>query len=132
VASIVENAKALGAALAARGFDLVSGGTDNHLLLVDLTSKGVSGRPAAEALDRAGIVCNRNAIPFDPRKPMDPSGIRLGTPAVTTRGLGVSHMEAIAGWIDGGVDAAGRGDEDALARIRGEVRELALAFPPPA
>jgi glycine hydroxymethyltransferase len=131
-ASIVENAKALGAALAARGFDLVSGGTDNHLLLVDLTSKGVSGRPAAEALDRAGIVCNRNAIPFDPRKPMDPSGIRLGTPAVTTRGLGVSHMEAIAGWIDEGVDAAQRGDEDALARIRGEVRELALAFPPPA
>jgi glycine hydroxymethyltransferase len=131
-AAIVENAKALGAALAARGFDLVSGGTDNHLLLVDLTSKGVSGRPAAEALDRAGIVCNRNAIPFDPRKPMDPSGIRLGTPAVTTRGLGVSHMEAIAGWIDAGVDAAGRGDEDALTRIRGEVRELALAFPPPA
>ena len=131
-AAIVENAKALGAALAARGFDLVSGGTDNHLLLVDLTAKGVSGRPAAEALDRAGIVCNRNAIPFDPRKPMDPSGIRLGTPAVTTRGLGVSHMEAIAGWIDAGVDAARRGDEDALGRIRGEVRELALAFPPPA
>ena len=131
-AAIVENAKALGAALAARGFELVSGGTDNHLLLVDLTSKGVSGRPAAEALDRAGIVCNRNAIPFDPRKPMDPSGVRLGTPAVTTRGLGVTHMEAIAGWIDAGVDAAGRGDEDALTRIRGEVRELALAFPPPA
>ena len=131
-AAIVENAKALGAALAARGFDLVSGGTDNHLLLVDLTAKGVSGGPAAEALDRAGIVCNRNAIPFDPRKPMDPSGIRLGTPAVTTRGLGVTHMEAIAGWIDAGVDAAGRGDEGALARIRGEVRELALAFPPPA
>src|SRR3954470_19193612 len=112
-AAIVANAKALGAALASRGFDLVSGGTDNHLLLVDLTSKGVGGRAAAEALDRAGIVCNRNAIPFAPRKPMDPSGIRLGTPAVTTRGLGVSHMDALAAWIDAGVDAARRADEDA-------------------
>jgi glycine hydroxymethyltransferase len=130
--AIVDNARALGAALANRGFDLVSGGTDNHLLLVDLTAKGVGGRAAAEALDRAGIVCNRNAIPFDTRKPMDPSGIRLGTPAVTTRGLGVTHMEAIAGWIDAGVDAARREDADALERIRGEVRELALAFPPPA
>jgi glycine hydroxymethyltransferase len=130
--AIVTNAQALAAALSARGFDLVSGGTDNHLLLVDLTSKGVAGRPAAEALDRAGIVCNYNAIPFDPRKPMDPSGIRLGTPAVTTRGLGVSHMDVIAGWIDAGVDAARRGDAEALERIRAEVRELALAFPPPA
>ena len=130
--AIVANAQALGAALAARGFDLVSGGTDNHLLLVDVTSKGVGGRAAAQALDRAGIVCNRNAIPFDPRKPMDPSGIRLGTPAVTTRGLGVSEMETLAGWIDRGVDAAGREDETALAAIRAEVRELALAFPPPA
>src|SRR5215218_4581136 len=130
--AIVANARALAAGLTERGFDLVSGGTDNHLLLVDLGSKGVGGRAAAEALDRAGIVCNRNAIPFDPRKPMDPSGIRLGTPAVTTRGLGVSHMDVLAGWIDAGVDAAARGDENALARIRGEVRELALAFPPPA
>jgi glycine hydroxymethyltransferase len=110
----------------------VSGGTDNHLLLVDVTAKGVSGRVAAEALDRAGIVCNRNAIPFDPRKPMDPSGIRLGTPAVTTRGMGVAEMAAVAAWIEQAVDAAGRQDEDALARIRDEVRELALAFPPPA
>jgi glycine hydroxymethyltransferase len=131
-ASIVANAKALAVALAERGFDLVSGGTDNHLLLVDLTSKGVGGRAAAEGLDRAGIVCNRNAIPFDTRKPMDPSGIRLGTPAVTTRGLGTAHMDAIAGWIDAGLDAVRRSDETALARIRGEVREVALAFPPPA
>ena len=130
--AIVANAQALGAALAARGFELVSGGTDNHLLLVDLTPKGVGGRAAAEALDRAGIVCNRNAIPFDLRKPMDPSGIRLGTPAVTTRGLGVAHMEAIAEWIDRAVDAAGREDEGELERVRGEVRELAVAFPPPA
>jgi glycine hydroxymethyltransferase len=130
--TIVANAKALADALLARGYDLVSGGTDNHLLLVDVTAKGVSGRVAAEALDRAGIVCNRNAIPFDPRKPMDPSGIRLGTPAVTTRGMGVAEMAAVAAWIEQAVDAAGRQDEDALARIRGEVRELALAFPPPA
>jgi glycine hydroxymethyltransferase len=130
--AIVANAKALGAALLERGFSLVSGGTDNHLLLVDLTPQGVGGRAAAEALDRAGIVCNRNAIPFDTRKPMDPSGIRLGTPALTTRGMGPLQMEAIAGWIHAGVGAAARGDEDALARIRGEVRELALAFPPPA
>jgi glycine hydroxymethyltransferase len=130
--AIVANAKALGAALAERGFELVSGGTDNHLLLVDLTPKGVGGRAAAEALDRAGIVCNRNAIPFDTRKPMDPSGIRLGTPAVTTRGLDVAHMEALAGWIDRGVGAAAREDEGELAAIRAEVRELALAFPPPA
>jgi glycine hydroxymethyltransferase len=134
--AIVANAQALGAALVERGFSLVSGGTDNHLLLVDLTPKGVGGgaggRAAAEALDRAGIVCNRNAIPFDTRKPMDPSGVRLGTPAVTTRGMGPLQMEAIAGWIDEGVAAAARGDEDALARIRGQVRELALAFPPPA
>ena len=130
--AIVANAQALGAALGERGFSLVSGGTDNHLLLVDLTPKGVGGGAAAEALDRAGIVCNRNAIPFDTRKPMDPSGIRLGTPAVTTRGMGVAEMGAIAGWIDAAVDAAARGDEATLARIRGEVRELALAFPPPA
>jgi len=130
--AIVANARALAAGLMERGFDLVSGGTDNHLLLVDLGSRGVGGRAAAEALDRAGIVCNRNAIPFDTRKPMDPSGIRLGTPAVTTRGLSESHMDAVAGWIDAGVDAVRRSDEDALARIRGEVRELALAFPPPA
>ena len=130
--AIVANAKALGAALVERGFDLVSGGTDNHLLLVDLTPKGVGGKAAAEALDRAGIVCNRNAIPFDPRKPLDPSGLRLGTPALTTRGLTAEHMELMAGWIDRAVDAARREDEDELGRVRAEVRELALAFPPPA
>jgi glycine hydroxymethyltransferase len=130
--AIVANAQALADALLARGFDLVSGGTDNHLLLVDLTAKAIGGRPAAEALERAGIVCNYNAIPFDPRKPMDPSGIRIGTPAMTTRGLGAEHMEAVAGWIDHGVEAAKREDAAALDRIRGEVLELARAFPPPA
>jgi glycine hydroxymethyltransferase len=129
--AIVDNAVALGEALLERGFDLVSGGTDNHLLLVDLTAKGIGGRSAAEALERAGLVLNANAVPFDPRKPLDPSGIRLGTPAVTTRGLGTTHMGEIARWIDEGVDAARRGDEAALGRIAGAVRELACSFPPP-
>src|SRR5437764_382960 len=84
---VVTNAKALADALLARGYDLVSGGTDNHLILTDLTSKGIGGKPAAQALDRAGIELNYNTVPFDKRKPFDPSGIRLGTPAITTRGL---------------------------------------------
>jgi glycine hydroxymethyltransferase len=129
--AVVANAAALADALLERGFDLVSGGTDNHLILIDLTPKGVSGRPAAQALDRAGIVCNRNAIPFDPRKPLDPSGLRIGTPAVTTRGMGPAEMGEIARWIDEGVTAAGAGDEAALARIRTEVLELTAAFPIP-
>jgi glycine hydroxymethyltransferase len=130
--AIVANATALAESLLERGFDLVSGGTDNHLLLVDLTGKKIGGRPAAEALERAGIVCNYNAVPFDTRKPMDPSGIRRGTPAVTTRGLGVEHMADVARWIDEGIEAARRDDEDTLARIRADVAELARAFPPPA
>ena len=130
--AIVANARTLADSLLERGFDLVSGGTDNHLLLVDLTGKEIGGRPAAEALERAGIVCNYNAVPFDTRKPMDPSGIRLGTPAVTTRGLGAEHMNDLARWIDEGVEAARRDDEATLARIRADVAELARAFPPPA
>src|ERR671937_1064236 len=128
---VAENAKALAAGLLERGFDLVSGGTDNHLLLVDLTSKGVTGKVAAQALDRARITLNYNTVPFDPRKPFDPSGIRLGTPAATTRGMRQAEMELIAGWIDLGIDAAGRGDEVTLERIAGEVRELTAAFPIP-
>src|SRR5579864_9069180 len=93
---VVANAKALADALLARGYDLVSGGTDNHLLLVDLTSKGIAGKPAAKALDRAGIELNFNTVPFDPRRPFDPSGIRLGTPAITTRGLTEQHMPQLA------------------------------------
>jgi glycine hydroxymethyltransferase len=127
----VANAGALAAALLERGFDLVSGGTDNHLLLVDLTSKGVTGKVAAQALDRARITLNYNTVPFDPRKPFDPSGIRLGTPAVTTRGMTEAEMELIARWLDDGVDAAGRGDEASIERIAEEVRELTAAFPIP-
>jgi glycine hydroxymethyltransferase len=125
--AIVANAAALADALLERGFDLVSGGTDNHLLLLDLTNRGLAGRPAAEALERAGLVANANAVPFDPRPPLDPSGIRLGTPAVTTRGLGTEHMPVLARWIDDVLR-----DEGAIDRVRGEVTELARACPPPA
>jgi glycine hydroxymethyltransferase len=128
---IVRNAKALADALLARGYDLVSGGTDNHLVLVDLTNKGIGGKPAAKALDRAGIVCNYNTVPFDPRKPLDPSGIRLGTPAVTSRGLGPAEMELIADWIDRAVTAAKVGDEETITKIAAEVEDLGLRIPAP-
>jgi glycine hydroxymethyltransferase len=128
---IVANAKALADALLARGFDLVSGGTDNHLLLVDLTNKNVGGKPAAQALDRAGVELNYNTVPFDPRKPFDPSGIRLGTAAITTRGLTPEHQPQIAEWIDRSISATTTGDEPALARIAGEVRDLLAAYPIP-
>jgi glycine hydroxymethyltransferase len=130
-ASIVSNAKALAEVLVERGFDLVSGGTDNHLILVDLTNKGVSGKKAAQALDRAGLVCNYNTVPFDPRKPFDPSGIRLGTPCVTSRGMGVGEMRQIGDFIARGVDAAARDDEAALAKILHEVRAVTEGFPAP-
>jgi glycine hydroxymethyltransferase len=128
---IVENAKALADGLIERGFDLVSGGTDNHLILVDLTSKGIGGKPAAQALDRAGVELNYNTVPYDPRKPFDPSGIRLGTPAVTSRGMTAEHMAPIAAWMDAAVDAAKREDEAGLEAIAGEVREFTGAFPIP-
>lgn len=126
---IVANAKALAAALSERGFDLVSGGTDNHLILMDLTAQGIGGKPAAKALDRAGIELNYNTVPFDPRKPFDPSGVRLGTPAITTRGLREEHMPQVAAWIDEAVRAALKDDEAVLERIAGEVRDLLVAFP---
>lgn len=128
---IVRNAKALATALLARGYDLVSGGTDNHLLLIDLTNKGVPGKRAAQALDRAGIETNYNSIPFDPRKPFDPSGLRIGTPAVTSRGMGESEMEHVAAWIDRALQAEKAADEQALSRIAAEVRELLMRFPAP-
>lgn len=126
---IVRNAKALAAGLIERGFRLVTGGTDNHLILVDLTNKGVPGKPVAQALDRAGIESNYNTIPDDPRKPFDPSGLRLGTPAVTTRGMKEQEMARIAAWIDEVV--TNLGDEERLARIRNEIKELCAAFPAP-
>ena len=129
--AVVANAKALADALTERGFDLVSGGTDNHLILVDLTSKGIGGKPAAKALDRAGIELNYNTVPFDPRKPFDPSGIRIGTPAVTTRGLGVAQMPAVADWIDRAIGAADSGDDAAIDKIAGEVRQLLADYSMP-
>ncbi|GAA2348048.1 serine hydroxymethyltransferase [Dactylosporangium salmoneum] len=126
---IVANAKALAAALLERGFDLVSGGTDNHLILLDLTSKGIGGKPVAKALDRAGIETNYNTVPYDTRKPFDPSGVRLGTPALTTRGLTEAQMPQVADWISRAVDAALKDDEASLDTVAGEVRELLSAYP---
>jgi glycine hydroxymethyltransferase len=128
---VVKNAQALAEELVSRGFDLVSGGTDNHLILVDLTSKDVPGKVASQALDRAAITTNYNTVPFDPRKPFDPSGIRLGSPAATTRGMKEPEMRQIGAWIDEGVEAAKREDEATLQRIGGEVRELLVDFPIP-
>jgi len=128
---VVKNAKALADALLARGYDLVSGGTDNHLILMDLTSKGIGGKPAAKALDRAGIETNYNTVPFDQRKPFDPSGLRIGTPAITTRGLREEHMGPLAAWMDEAITAATKDDEAVLDRIAAEVRELLASFPAP-
>jgi len=127
---IIDNAKALAEALVADGLRLVSGGTDNHLILADVTALGVSGREAEEALDKAGITVNKNMIPYDPRKPMDPSGIRIGTPALTTRGMGPSEMRKIGQWIIQALKGAK--DEAALEKIRGAVLELCQQFPVPA
>jgi glycine hydroxymethyltransferase len=126
---VVANGKALAEALSARGYRLVSGGTDNHLILMDLTPQGIGGKPAAKALDRAGIELNYNTVPFDPRKPFDPSGVRLGTPAITTRGLREEHMPQIAAWMDEAITAAVKDDEPAIERIAGEVRDMLAAFP---
>jgi glycine hydroxymethyltransferase len=130
-AGVVANASALADALLERGFDLVSGGTDNHLILADLTNKGIGGKPAAQALDRAGIELNYNTVPFDPRKPFDPSGIRLGAAAITTRGLGVEQMPQIAEWMDRTIQAANEGDDAAINRIAAEVSEFLSAYPMP-
>jgi glycine hydroxymethyltransferase len=131
-AKIVSNSKTLAGALSERGFDLVSGGSDNHLILIDLTNKEIAGKPMAKALDQAGLVVNYNTVPDDPRKPFDPSGIRLGTAAITTRGMGDAEMTAIAGWFDRVVAAANKSDDAELEQIAKEVRELTAGFPLPA
>jgi glycine hydroxymethyltransferase len=128
-AQIVKNAKALAAGLLERGYDLVSGGTDNHLILIDLTNKNIPGKKAAKALDRAAIECNYNTVPFDPRKPFDPSGIRIGTPSVTSRGMKEGEMAKIAAWMDAVISAPE--DETVTQRVAGEIRELCRAFPAP-
>lgn len=127
--NIVKNAKALAASLCEFGFHLVTGGTDNHLIVIDLTNKNVPGKVAAKALDRAGIVVNSNTVPFDPRTPFDPSGIRIGTPAVTSRNMGVEQMQTIAGWMNEVVNH--HDDEARLQKIAAQVKELCSQFPAP-
>ncbi len=124
---IVANARELAAALAAEGFRIVSGGTDTHLFLVDVFREGIQGKQAQNALERAGITANRNAIPFDTNPPFNPSGIRLGTPAVTTRGMREAEMLQIGKWIARALRH--HTDETVLEQIRGQVQELCEAFP---
>ena len=128
--AILENAKALAESLLSQGVRLISGGTDNHLVLLDVTSLGLGGKIAEKTLERCGITVNMNMIPFDTRKAMDTSGIRIGAPALTTRGMRTEQFQQIAKWI---VQALRHvDDETLLQRIRGEVREMAMQFPVPA
>jgi glycine hydroxymethyltransferase len=130
IGQVLANAQAVAAELARAGFRIVSGGTDNHLLLVDVMSKGVTGKIAEQSLDAAGITVNKNMIPFDTRAPLDPSGIRLGTPALTSRGMKGAEMERIAGWI---ADVLTHADDSSVReRVLGQVHELCAQFPAPA
>jgi glycine hydroxymethyltransferase len=124
---VIANAKVLAEELLRAGFPIVSGGTDTHLMLVDVTAKGATGKQAEHSLDAAGITVNKNMIPFDPRKPLDPSGIRLGTPALTTRGMREAEMKQIAKWITDVL--AHREDAAVLARVRGNVLDLCRQYP---
>jgi glycine hydroxymethyltransferase len=128
-AQIVKNAQRLANKLTENGYELVTGGTDNHLLLVDLTNKGIIGADAEKALGLAGITVNKNTVPFDTRPPFSPSGIRLGTPALTTRGLKELEMEQVAEWIDRAVSAAG--NDEKLAAIKQEVQAFSKDYPLP-
>lgn len=129
-AQVLKNAKVLGETLKKRGLDLVSGGTDTHLLLVDLRPKGVTGDVIATALDKARITCNKNAIPFDPMPPKITSGIRIGTPAGTTRGFKEAEFEQVGNWIADVVDAVAAGNADeVIAQIAQKVKELCQRFP---
>jgi glycine hydroxymethyltransferase len=128
--SIIANAKALAETLLSGGLKLVSGGTDNHLMLVDVTTLGIGGKLATETLEKCGITVNMNMIPFDTRKPMDPSGVRIGTPALTTRGMGTDEMRRIGGWILQSLQNSA--DPAAHDRIRREVSALCSHFPVPA
>ncbi len=128
--AVIANARALAAALQGKGYRIISGGTDNHLMLVDLFgSKNITGKEAEKALEKVGISINKNMIPFDPRKPLDPSGIRLGTPALTTRGAGEGDMKTVADLMD--ETLAHREDDAALAAVREKVKKFSLRFPVP-
>jgi glycine hydroxymethyltransferase len=126
---VVKNAKALATALLEHGFDLVSGGTDNHLILIDMTNKGQPGKVVSRALNRAGIVSNCNTVPYDPRKPFDPSGVRIGTPSVTSRGMKEQEMARIAAWMAEVVEHIA--DEAVLDRIAADIAGFCKDFPPP-
>lgn len=128
-AQVIANAKTLAEALLTRRFALVTGGTDTHLLLINLTNKNITGKQAETALGTAGITVNKNTFPGDPRKPFDPSGIRLGTPALTTRGMKENEMQTIAAWIDRAIQHAE--DDTVLNNIHAEVKEMCLSFPLP-
>ncbi|HVR02237.1 MAG TPA: serine hydroxymethyltransferase, partial [Polyangia bacterium] len=125
---VVVNARVLAAELMTKGYEVVSGGTDNHLMLIDLTNKNVPGKVAARALDKAAIELNYNAVPYDTRKPFDPSGIRLGSPSVSSRGMGAPEMKLIAAWIDRVISNP---TDDSAAKVRAEVRDLCAKFPAP-
>jgi glycine hydroxymethyltransferase len=124
---VVANAKAMAAAVAGRGFRIVTGGTDNHLFLVEVHPRGITGTDAEKALDRSGITVNKNSIPFDPLPPMKGGGIRLGSPSVTTRGMREPEMEQIGGWIADVLTNLGNADVE--QRVRKQVAELAGRFP---
>lgn len=126
--NVVANAKVLAAELMARGFQVVSGGTDNHLILIDLSNKNVPGKIAAKALDKAGLELNYNSVPYDTRKPFDPSGIRLGTPSVTSRGMGEAEMKRIAEWMD---RVVAKPDDETASKVLAEVLDLTRRFPAP-
>ncbi|MCX6722878.1 MAG: serine hydroxymethyltransferase, partial [Candidatus Staskawiczbacteria bacterium] len=123
---IVKNAKALAEELKKHGFNLVSGGTDNHLLLVDLRNKNISGPEAQDLLEAAGITVNKNTIPFDPAPPFKPSGIRMGTPAITTRGMKEKDMKQVAGWINEVIS-----NPKSVKKVREEIRKFCKKFPLP-
>jgi glycine hydroxymethyltransferase len=126
---VVDNAKTLAETLIAGGLRLISGGTDNHLMMCDVTALDLSGSIAESALDKAGITVNKNMIPFDRRKPMDPSGIRIGTAALTTRGMKTDEMKRVGDWILQALRSAHA--DNALAAIRNNVAEFAQAYPVP-
>jgi glycine hydroxymethyltransferase len=124
---VIKNAQALAGELMGRGYRILTDGTDNHLMVVDLRSKDLAGKAAEIALEKVGISCSRSTIPFDTRKALDPSGIRLGTPSLTTRGMGEAEAKLIGGFIDDAIMASG--DEAKLAKIHGQVQELCQRFP---
>ena len=124
---VVDNARTMAATLVERGYNIVSGGTDNHLFLVDLIAKDITGKDADAALGRANITVNKNAVPNDPRSPFVTSGLRLGTPAITTRGFGKAESATLAGWIADVLDDIG--NEETITRVRGQVLELCGRFP---